>query len=384
MSEFSLFPRGFLPARDPVVTLPECFAAWNAAAADLPRLLVSERVRDRVDALPPFETQALNSTGELERAMTLLSFLAHAYVQCGEMTNRLPARLAVPWVEVADRLGRPPILSYASYNLNNWRPLNGPQPAWHEITLDNIAIMQHFLGGKDEQWFQMVHIAIEAQATPGIAALAPMQQAVLDGDDDALIARLAELSAAIAAMQRTLERIPEKCDPYIYYHRVRPYMFGWKDNPGLPNGMFYDGVAEHAGKPVQLRGETGAQTATIYAFDGALGIRHDIDAFRAYLLEMREYMPPVHRAFIAQLEAGPNVRERVLARRGERPDLREAYNDCVQRLMDFRATHLGYAASYIAKHAQREAGNSTELGTGGTPFMRYLAQHRAATNAHLV
>jgi indoleamine 2,3-dioxygenase len=384
MPEPSPFPRGFLPARDPVVALPERFAAWNAAATDLPRLLVSERVRDHIDALPPFETRALSTEGEFERAMTLLSFLAHAYVQCGEMTDHLPARLAQPWVEVARRLGRPPILSYASYNLNNWRPLNGAQPAWHEITLDNIAIVQHFLGGKDEQWFQMVHIAIEAQATPGIAALAPMQQAALDGDDDALIARLAELSAAIAAMQRTLERIPEKCDPYIYYHRVRPYMFGWKDNPGLPNGMLYEGVAEFNNQPAQMRGETGAQTATIYAFDGALGIRHEVDAFRSYLLEMREYMPPAHRAFIAQLEAGPSVREHVMARRAERPGLRKAYNDCVQRLMDFRATHLGYAASYIAKHAQREAGNSTELGTGGTPFMRYLAQHRAATNAHLV
>ena len=384
MSEPSSFPRGFLPVRDPVVALPERFAAWNLAAADLPHLLVSERVRDHVDALPPFEAHLLSTEGELERAMTMLSFLAHAYVQCGEMTDRLPARLAVPWVEVADRLGRPPILSYASYNLNNWRPLNWPQPAWHAITLDNIAIVQHFLGGKDEQWFQMVHIAIEAQATPGIAALAPMQQAALDGDDDALIARLAELNASIAAMQRTLERIPEKCDPYIYYHRVRPYMFGWKDNPGLPNGMIYEDVAAFSGQPVQLRGETGAQTATIYAFDGALGIRHEVDAFRAYLLEMREYMPPMHRAFITRLETGPSVRARILARRADRRDLREAYNDCVQRLMDFRATHLGYAASYIAKHAQREAGNSTELGTGGTPFMRYLAQHRAATNAHLI
>ena len=33
-----------------------------------------------------------------------------------------------------------------------------------------------------------------------------------------------------------------KCDPYIYFNRVRPYIHGWKNNPALPQGLIYTGV----------------------------------------------------------------------------------------------------------------------------------------------
>ena len=59
-------------------------------------------------------------------------------------------------------------------------------------------------------------------------------------------------------MMVTLRRMPEFCDPYIYYHRVRPYIHGWKNNPAVPNGVIYDGVEFYHGKPMQFRGETGA------------------------------------------------------------------------------------------------------------------------------
>ena len=34
--------------------------------------------------------------------------------------------------------------------------------------------------------------------------------------------------------------MPEKCDPYIYYHRVRPFIFGTKDNPDLKKDAWED------------------------------------------------------------------------------------------------------------------------------------------------
>jgi hypothetical protein len=39
------------------------------------------------------------------------------------------------------------------------------------------AAVQNFLGGMDEEWFRLVHVAIEAAAAPAIAALQPLQQA---------------------------------------------------------------------------------------------------------------------------------------------------------------------------------------------------------------
>ena len=36
----------------------------------------------------------------------------------------------------------------------------------------------------------------------------------------------------------------EKCDPYVYYHRVRQPMSGWRSNPRLPHGLIYEGVSD--------------------------------------------------------------------------------------------------------------------------------------------
>lgn len=56
-------------------------------------------------------------------------------------------------------------------------------------------------------------------------------------------------------------------------------------------------------------------------------------------------------------------------------------NDCIMRLARFRTRHLEYAASYIHRQAKGSAGNDTDVGTGGTPFMKYLKKHRDEAEA---
>jgi indoleamine 2,3-dioxygenase len=59
------------------------------------------------------------------------------------------------------------------------------------------------------------------------------------------------------------------------------------------------------------------------------------------------------------------------------------YDACLRWLEAFRSLHLEYAASYI--HTQGGgAANPSDVGTGGTPFMRYLAKHRDETAKHRV
>jgi indoleamine 2,3-dioxygenase len=95
-------------------------------------------------------------------------------------------------------------------------------------------------------------------------------------------------------------------------------------------------------------------------------------------------MPPGHRAFIEAVERGPAVREFVQARARVAPALQDAYNRCVRLVESFRATHLEYAARYIHQQARGGAGNPTDIGTGGTPFMPYLKKHLDETSARRI
>ncbi len=373
--------RGFLPTLDPLATLPSRFAVWDEVAAELPKLLIAGQVRRTLEDLPQLDADQLSDELQYRRAMLILSYLGHAYVWAGPTAaDRLPATVAMPWYTVARRCHRPPMLSYASYAMDNWRrlDLNGP------IRLGNIVLLQEFLGGIDEEWFILVHVEIEAKAAPGLAAILPAQAAVTADEPGQLIDHLDAIAASLQQMWDTLKRMPEHCDPYIYYNRVRPYIHGWKDHPALPDGVVYEGVEAYGGKPQRFRGETGAQSSIIPSLDAALGVVHRDDPLRPYLQEMREYMPPHHRVFVESVEQGPSIRSYVLERGPSLPELRRAYNECVQRLASFRTQHLGYAHRYIHSQSQVGASNPTQVGTGGTPFMPYLRKHRDETLAHLI
>src|SRR5579864_1050892 len=366
--------RGFLPLQDPLKRLPKAFDAWEELALCLPKLLVSDRVRGAIADLPPFPVAAINDSRERERAMLLLSYLGHAYVWGGPRpATILPAVLAAPWYQVAVSLGRPPVLSYSSYALHNYFRFD----ASREIECGNLALIQNFLGGIDEEWFILIHVEIERKAGPAMAALSACRDAADQGDADRLEALLTQVESSLRAMYGTLRRMPEWCEPFIYYHRVRPYIHGWKNHPDLPEGVIYDGVEAYGGRPQQFRGETGAQSSIVPALDAMLGVGHKEDMLSTYLREMRNYMPPAHRAFIEALEKRASVRP--FAQRAGRRALTSAYNACVEALEDFRSLHFEYAATYIFQQAQTDAKNPHAVGTGGTPFMEYLKKHRDET-----
>ena len=371
--------RGFLPLEDPLRELPSALGIWDEVAYDLPKLLVSGRVRTFLRRLPLLDpTPYLSTPAQWRRAMQALSYIGHAYVW-GETEPPvfLPENIALPWYTVARHLGRLPVLSYASYALDNWRRLESEGP----ITLENIALLQNFLGGLDEEWFILIHVAIEAAAAPALRVLPRLVKAVMEEQTAAAQEALATLAQSLEEMYRLLMRMPEKCDPYIYYHRVRPYIHGWKNNPALPEGLVYEGVAEYGGKPQQFRGETGAQSGIIPAIDAALGITHADDPLRTYLREMLDYMPPAHRQFVLDLEAYEVARYRSFF---AAPALKDLYNTCIHWVEHFRSLHLEYAASYIARQHQASLANPTAVGTGGTPFMPYLAKHRDETYQHKI
>jgi indoleamine 2,3-dioxygenase len=316
----------------------------------------------------------LEDSHNLNLAMNYLSFLSHAYMWGDQEPNEvLPKVLAEPWVKAAKVLERPPILSYASYCLENWYRVN-PDEA---ISLENVALITNFLGGVDEDWFVTIHVCIEDAAREAINAAQMISHLNTSSDHTNLVTGLSAIRDSMNRVNEIFKRMPEKCDPYIYYHRVRPFIFGTKDNPDLPNGLIYEG--EFNEEPQYFRGETGAQSSIIPSLDGALQIEHTNDNLRHYLNEMRDYMPKPHRDFITELENTSQVRNLIK----DSKDCSDIYNACLEEIRAFRALHLEYAGTYIHKQSQIEnpfgRGGSTITGTGGTPFMNYLKKHRDET-----
>ena len=370
---------GYLPNYDPARSLSAGNEDWDQFGKEIPKLLMSSNFRKRVTELPDFNVKALKGDAEIQRAMLILSYIGQSYQWSDESpATTLPKKLALPWYEVGKLVGRPPILSYQSYASDNWRRIdpNGP------IECGNIALQQCFLGGQDEEWFILIHIDIEKKAGKALKAIEDAQADVSSNDADKLLLSLTKLRDSLAAMYSGLCRMPEKCDPYIYFHRVRPYIFGWRNNPSLPNGVIYEGVEEYKGVGQTFRGETGAQSAIIPAADGVLGIDHEKDELREYLMEMRQYMPPQHVKFIEAVEDGPSVRNFVKSANNSK--LTSIFNECVEIVADFRAKHLEYAGTYIHAQAQATPGNPSAVGTGGTPFMVYLRKHRDETKLQTI
>lgn len=192
---------GFLPKADPSTSLlsrhltpspaaQALFRSWEDCASQLPSLLCAGSVRKRLaalpspedcgssgnsDAPPPWAEPLVADEGQAERAMLLLSFFAHAWVWGEEpVAHSLPANISRPWVEVAWVVGRPPILTYYSFNACNWRRLDPSGP----VALGNTCRSLNFLGGRDEEWFSAVHVAIEAKAGAALLSSVRAQREV--------------------------------------------------------------------------------------------------------------------------------------------------------------------------------------------------------------
>ena len=376
--------RGYLCAHNPAnVELSGDMARARDVAMRLPDFMPTGRVRallERDLPLPDMDAELAGMTDpEIRMAMVHYSFMVQAYVWGeAEAASRLPACLAVPMVALADHLGQQPLLPYSGYVLDNW----GMFDEGGGIDLDNIFMIQNFLAGQDEAWFVLVHVAIEARAGEALALMKPIVEAAGAGDVDAARKGLEQTARVWGDINAIFDRMPERCDPYVYYNRVRPYIHGWKDNPALPNGVIYEGVERYGSEAQAFRGQTGSQSSIVPAMDALLGIGHAADPLREYLDQLHIYRPTSHRRFIDDVRAASRLRGFVTESRDE--GLTRAYNSVVQAVADFRTRHLEYAASYINKQGLSGAGNDTEVGTGGTPFMRYLKKHRDETAANLI
>ncbi|NXK91489.1 I23O2 dioxygenase, partial [Formicarius rufipectus] len=377
---------GFL-LPDPLTELPAPYSPWMEIAQELPQLIAIHQLRSRVHQMPQLSTQHLRGHEELHLAHLVLSFITMGYVwQEGEegTVQVLPQNLAVPYWEVSEALGLPPILSHADFVLANWRRKdpNG--------NLDTIIKLP---GGQSLQGFILVTLLVEKAAVPGIKAIGRVLRAILQHDEETLHRALEELAGAIEAMSEALRQMHDYVDPAVFYAVIRIFLSGWKDNPAMPDGLIYEGVSD---KPMAYSGGSAAQSTVLHAFDELLGIHHSEDS-TAFLHRMRDYMPRPHRAFVEEIHRAPSLKQHVLSFGDVR--LRAAFNRCVSALTDFRSYHITIVTKYItiaaakAKAGWAEPGSGAvgkppsaleAKGTGGSHIFSFLKSIRDTTREGMI
>ncbi len=359
MRQFSR--RGFLPETDPLRAFPKesPLALLDELGGDLPSLLLDSGFRERARrwTIPPFVApdDPEQYFPQLRLYYVRLGFIASGYInQVGPPTaTLLPANLAVPLCAACKLLSRPPILSYDGYALYNWKRFEPCEP----IALGNIDTIQDFVHLYDEHWFILVHVEIEALAADIFRAIEQLPAAIASRDGGRVTELLGAIGKSVWRQVEVLRRIPERMDPALYFKTFRPYIRFFEN-------VVYEGVD---GKPMDYRGETGAQSSIMPALVALMKIPHQASVLTDHLADMQRFMPREHREYIVEVRAVPEFRE--LADKA-------VYNDVLEAMAVFRDVHYGWAQEYIHKRV------ADSRGTGGTPYMQWLGQLIEETRAH--
>jgi len=140
---------------------------------------------------------------------------------------------------------------------------------------DNLSLLTSFTGTKDEEWFIVISVAIEAKGARVVPLMLDAIAAATGNDSAHLTALLCRFTDILEDLNSTLRRMYEKNKPEVFFHQLRPFLAGSKNMTaaGLPYGVFYD-VGQGQGEWHQYSGGSNAQSSLIQTFDIFLGVNH--------------------------------------------------------------------------------------------------------------
>ncbi|KAM9360494.1 indoleamine 2,3-dioxygenase 1 [Symphorus nematophorus] len=375
---------------DPLEELPPYYQPWMDIALQVPELVQSHELRSHVNSMPLLSSQFLQKHRELRLAHLALSVMTMGYTwQEGESNTIeiLPRSLAVPYWEVSQRLGLPPILTHADVALANWRKKDPEGP----FDMENLELLVSVPGGDSVRGFFMVTLLVELAAVPALRNIPTVINGVRCGDTEAVARALEDISQSIQDMIDALKLMHEYVEPSVFYGIVRIYLSGWKDNPSMPNGLIYEGVQT---EPMEYSGGSAAQSSLLHCFDELLGVKHEAKS-GAFLTRMRNYMLPAHKQLIQDISLQPSLKSFVQQQDCER--LNQAFQLCVTKLLALRSYHINVVSRFItvpAAQARQLRGQSQdseeeliskaptaleERGTGGSAIMTFLKTVRDQT-----
>ena len=374
---------GFLPKKSPLAVLPEKYNELQVLIDEMPI-----KKADGTEGL-------LSRRGDIEKAVSNLSnlkhlvgeeedvfliqalfraysFLTSAYLlapahfnyidtkKYGKAHTVLPSQIAEPFVIVSKKLDVYPFIDYHySYSLGNYVKIDKSKGyEW-----ENLAMAAKFSGMDDERGFIMLHVDINQHSPELVGSILDY----LKSDEDKSVNL--SLSKCLSAMKKINERrqIMWQASRWKHYNDFRVFIMGIKGNDEIfGDGVIYEGVSD---KPVQYRGQTGAQDniiPTADIFTGVIGYYPTNDLTK-YLLDLRSYRPKCIQNFLSDIksEMGDN---RLFN------NLKETKNEegfcLLLQILDeiyyFRNGHWQFVQKYIM------ANTKYAKATGGTPIISWI------------
>ena len=374
---------GFLPKNSPLAVLPKKYNELQVLIDEMPIKkddgtdgLLSRRggIEDAVSNLS--NLKHLVSEEEdvflIQALFRAYSFLTSAYLlapahfnyietkKYGKAHTVLPSQIAEPFVIVSEKLDVYPFIDYHySYSLGNYIKIDKSKGyEW-----ENLAMAAKFSGMDDERGFIMLHVDINQHSPELVGSILDYLKA-----DEEKSVNLS-LSKCLSAMKKINERrqVMWQASRWKHYNDFRVFIMGIKGNDEIfGDGVIYEGVSD---KPVQYRGQTGAQDniiPTADIFTGVIGYYPTNDLTK-YLLDLRSYRPKCIQNFLSDIkdEMGDN---RLFN------NLKESENEegfcLLLQILDeiyyFRNGHWQFVQKYIM------ANTKYAKATGGTPIISWI------------
>ena len=171
----------------------------------------------------------------------------------------------------------------------------------------NLHALVNYTGTSDESWLFVSHVLVELEVVPALKAIMECLAARNKADNHSIRSNLNIIETALISMMKALNTVFKKCNPEVFYVKIRPYI------AGMPVGIVYEGVDEI---PRKYRGASGAQTTSIACIDAFLGGRTPPISHREENMKIVEefcnHMPPKHREFVKYLSAQPSMRTYIM------------------------------------------------------------------------
>lgn len=180
---------------------------------------------------------------------------------------------------MSEYLAIQPCGTFAAYCL--WNIGYSPTIGNPRLNPDDFVSLCKFTDSKEEEWFYVVSVAIEAQGGRLIPKMLDAIDAVEENDTPRVRSFLEAFVACVDGMIITLDRLDENLSREFFYHRLRPYLRGSKNmaKSGLPDGVFYPRCqcGGEEGEWLAHSGGSNAQSSFIQLMDIMMGIEQDGD-----------------------------------------------------------------------------------------------------------